>query len=64
MRSFCGHCASPTPLMHEAQEAVLLMPGTLDTAYEGRLARHIFVGSKADWWTITGEAPQFEEHAG
>jgi hypothetical protein len=37
--------------------------GLLDDSYAGSLVRHIFVGSKADWWEITDSAPQFEEHA-
>ena len=28
-----------------------------------RPARHIFVGSKAPWFTITDDLPQFAEHA-
>jgi hypothetical protein len=28
-----------------------------------RPTKHIFVGSKAPWFTITDELPQFEEHA-
>jgi hypothetical protein len=28
-----------------------------------RPTKHIFVGSKAPWYTITDELPQFEEHA-
>ena len=26
--------------------------------------KHIFVGSKAPWFEITDNLPQFEEHAG
>jgi len=29
-----------------------------------RPSKHIFVGSKAPWFTITDDLPQFEEHAG
>jgi hypothetical protein len=27
-----------------------------------RPSRHIFVGSKAPWFTITDDLPQFQEH--
>jgi hypothetical protein len=63
IRTFCTHCGSPAPLMQEGHGSVILMPGTLDEAYDGSLARHILVGSKAEWWSITDDAPQFEEHA-
>ncbi|HWT96023.1 MAG TPA: GFA family protein [Terriglobales bacterium] len=29
-----------------------------------RPTKHIFVGSKAPWYTITDDLPQFDEHAG
>ena len=35
--------------------------GCLNDSPEVTLARHIFVGSKASWDTIGGDAPQFEE---
>ena len=35
--------------------------GCLNDSSEVTLARHIFVGSKASWDTIGGDAPQFEE---
>lgn len=35
--------------------------GTLADAPSIRPSRHIFVGSKAPWFTITDDLPQFEE---
>ncbi len=35
--------------------------GLLDDDPQVRPALHIFVGSKAPWWSITDDAPQFEE---
>ena len=35
--------------------------GCLNDSPEVTLARHIFVGSKASWDIIGGDAPQFEE---
>jgi hypothetical protein len=37
--------------------------GTLVDAPSIRPSRHIFVGSKAPWFTITDDLPQHEEHA-
>jgi hypothetical protein len=62
-RTFCPDCGCPAPLVQDQRRSVVLMPGTLDADYTESLARHIFVGSKAPWWEITDEAPQFDEHA-
>jgi hypothetical protein len=37
--------------------------GTLVDAPTIRPDKHIFVGSKAPWFTITDDLPQFDEHA-
>lgn len=37
--------------------------GTLVEAPAIRPTRHIFVGSKAPWFDITDDLPQYEEHA-
>jgi hypothetical protein len=37
--------------------------GTLVDAPTIRPTKHIFVGSKAPWFTITDDLPQYEEHA-
>jgi hypothetical protein len=37
--------------------------GTLVDAPSLRPTKHIFVGSKAPWFEITDDLPQFEEHA-
>lgn len=37
--------------------------GTLVDDPSIRPSQHIFVGSKAPWFTITDDLPQFEEHA-
>jgi hypothetical protein len=38
--------------------------GTLVDAPSIRPTKHIFVGSKAPWFEITDDLPQFDEHAG
>ena len=37
--------------------------GSLADAPSIRPTEHIFVGSKAPWFEITDDLPQFEEHA-
>jgi hypothetical protein len=37
--------------------------GSLIDAPSLRPTKHIFVGSKAPWFEITDDLPQFEEHA-
>ena len=37
--------------------------GTLVDDPAIRPSKHIFVGSKAPWFTITDDLPQFDEHA-
>ena len=37
--------------------------GTLVDSPTIRPSRHIFVGSKAAWFTITDDLPQYQEHA-
>jgi hypothetical protein len=62
-RSFCSQCGSQL-FWHQSGEYedwVAISLGTLDTAFEPRKQRHIFVGSKAGWFTIHGQWPQSEK---
>ena len=59
--SFCRCCGSSAPWVVEERELVLVPAGLLDDDPGVRPALHMFVGSKAPWWEITDEAPQFEE---
>lgn len=61
-RVFCGNCGSPIIGHREnAPEIVRLRIGTLDTPIEAKVSAHIFVGSKAEWYDIHDDAPQYEE---
>ena len=61
-RVFCGTCGSPIIGRREsAPETVRLRIGTLDTPLDAKVSTHIFVGSKAEWYDIHDDAPQFEE---
>lgn len=59
-RSFCGHCGSPIHSRRDGvPEWVRLRIGTLDTPIASRPAAHIHVASKAEWWDIRDELPQY-----
>lgn len=60
-RGFCRVCGSIAPVLREDQPSVVVPAGTLDDDPRVRPALHIFTGSKAPWWEIHDELPQFEE---
>ena len=52
------------PLLGRAgREYVHVALGSLVDDPSMRPTKHIFVGSKAPWFEITDDLPQFEEHA-
>jgi len=59
---FCGRCGSPVPQRLRGTELVFLHAGSFEGDPERRVAHHIFTGSKAPWFEITDDAPQFVEH--
>lgn len=61
-----AHCAVCGSLLYSVVREgayVHVAMGTLVDAPAIRPARHIFVGFKAPWFTITDDLPQFEGHA-
>jgi len=58
---FCRVCGSSAPLVVKERQLVLVPAGLLDDDPGVRPALHMFVGSKAPWWEITDDLPQFEE---
>lgn len=63
-RTFCKCCGSPLYGKRAALPGQLrLRLGTLDTPCDGRPAQHIFTASKADWYQIHDDAPQFAERS-
>ena len=63
-RSFCDNCGSPLPVKEHEAFGPLIMgipAGLLDNDPKVRPSKHIFVGSKAPWWKITDDIPQYEE---
>jgi hypothetical protein len=61
-RLFCRHCGSVTPTLATEMDLALLPAGNLQGDPGVRPQSHVFVGSKAPWYTITDDLPQHEEY--
>ena len=59
----CANCGSLLYSVVRDGEFVHLALGSLVDEPSMRPTKHIFVGSKAPWFEITDDLPQFEEHA-
>ena len=59
----CARCGSLLYSVVREGEYVHLALGSLVDDPTIRPTHHIFVGSKAPWYEITDDLPQFEEHA-
>ena len=59
---FCGVCGSTLCGSHDGQVHGVTL-GCVDGDPGVELSMHIFVGSRAPWDHIGGDAPQFECHA-
>jgi len=62
--TFCASCGSPLPLKIPGSAAWWVPAGLLDDDPGLVVGGHIFVGSKAAWDEIAGDAPQFAEGVG
>ena len=60
---FCRTCGSTVPSEPSGTDYVWLPVGGLNGDPQSRASHHIFVGSKAAWFEISDDLPQFEEHA-
>ena len=60
----CGICGSLLYSVVRDGAYVHVAMGSLVDDPSIRPTNHIFVGSKAPWFEITDDLPQFEEHAG
>lgn len=58
-QAFCRDCGSPMP--HVGETRVIVPAGSLDDDPGIRPGFHIFVNSKALWFQITDELPQYPE---
>ena len=60
-RSFCRHCGSILTVWSEADKTMLeIAPSTLDTPVDVRVDHHIYVRSRAPWYTIRDDRPQHQ----
>jgi len=60
-RSFCSMCGSVTPIVAAEMGLAFAPAGNLEGELGIRPQNHIFVGSKAPWYTITDSVPQHEK---
>ncbi len=62
-RGFCSRCGGNLFWRHTTPGAdhTAIMAGSIDPPTHLRLARHIFVASKSDYYDITDGLPQFAE---
>lgn len=59
-RLFCERCGSPIISRRLAlPDVVRVRAGTVDGAISARPRAHFHIASKADWWDITDDLPQF-----
>lgn len=61
-RSFCTMCGSVAPLLMSEAGLAVVPAGTLDEDPGIRPQAHMFVGSKAPWYTISDSLPQHEAY--
>jgi hypothetical protein len=61
-RSFCKTCGSVAPLLMPQWQMAVVFPGNLDASPDVRVDAHIFVSSKAPWYTIADDLPQYPEY--
>ena len=62
--AFCRECGSSMPWANPARGVVVVPMGAVDDDPGVRSRAHIFVGSKAPWFTITDALPQHPERPG
>ena len=63
LRSFCSNCGSPIYARRSgAPDFLRIRVGTLSSDPISRPSGHFDVESKAPWFTIADELPQFDEH--
>ncbi|MCH8505002.1 MAG: GFA family protein [Ectothiorhodospiraceae bacterium] len=60
-RVFCGRCGSPVYSCRDSLPGKLrLRVGLLNEPLPVRPVAHFYVGSGANWWSITDDLPQFQ----
>jgi hypothetical protein len=59
--AFCKRCGGAVARISQERGFVVVPVGALDSDPQLQPQRHIFVGSKANWFEITDRLPQFSE---
>jgi hypothetical protein len=59
---FCPRCGGKVPSVSTAANFAMIPAGSLDDAPGMEPLAHIFVGSKAPWFDITDNLPQYQEY--
>ena len=57
-RGFCGECGSVLFWQHNDEDDISISMGAFDAPTGTRLARHIFVAHKGDYYEIADDLPQ------
>ena len=60
-RFYCGTCGSVAPTLAEAMKLALVPAGNVANDLDARPQFHVFVASRAPWYTITDDLPQHAE---
>ncbi|MBK3845257.1 GFA family protein [Stutzerimonas xanthomarina] len=61
-RVFCSKCGSPIYSKKDTLPGVLrIRAGLLNEELSVKPVAHFYTGSKANWWPISDDLPQFEE---
>jgi hypothetical protein len=60
-QSFCRDCGSPVPRVDEGRQIAIVPLGSLDDDPGVRPREHIWTQSRAAWFEIPGELPQYPE---
>lgn len=59
-RAFCSHCGAPVFSRRASLPGkIRVRAGLLEGPLKQGPSSHAFTASKADWWTITDDLPQF-----
>ena len=61
-RVFCGRCGGPLfSRLKSKPEVMRIRAGTLDGVVESEIGFHFYTASKANWWPITDDKPQYPD---
>jgi len=61
-RAFCVTCGSVAPTLMPKIDCAFIPAGNLEGDLGIKPQNHMFVGSKASWYTITDNLPQYEKY--